>query len=117
MGILYKVFDGNKRELRSLRKIADKVEGYKETMAGLDDASLQGKTDEFKETLAGAEDDKAGEKLLDQILPEASAVVREASKRTLGLEPYPVQIMGGAALHKGDISEMKTGEGKTLTAT
>ncbi|HIW12656.1 MAG TPA: preprotein translocase subunit SecA [Candidatus Salinicoccus stercoripullorum] len=117
MGILDKVFDGNKRELRSLRKIAEKVEGYKETMAGLDDAALQGKTDEFKETLAGAEDDKAEEKLLDQILPEAFAVVREASKRTLGLEPYPVQIMGGAALHKGDISEMKTGEGKTLTAT
>jgi len=117
MGILDKVFDGNKRELRSLRKIAEKVEGYKETMAGLDDAALQAKTDEFKETLAGAEDDKAEEKLLDQILPEAFAVVREASKRTLGLEPYPVQIMGGAALHKGDISEMKTGEGKTLTAT
>ncbi|AKG73213.1 preprotein translocase subunit SecA [Salinicoccus halodurans] len=117
MGILDKVFDGNKRELRSLRKIAEKVEDYKETMAGLDDASLQGKTDEFKEMLAGAEDDKAEEKMLDQILPEAFAVVREASKRTLGLEPYPVQIMGGAALHKGDISEMKTGEGKTLTAT
>ena len=117
MGILDKVFDGNKRELRSLRKIAEKVEGYKETMAGLDDAALQAKTDEFKETLAGAEDDKEEEKLLDQILPEAFAVVREASKRTLGLEPYPVQIMGGAALHKGDISEMKTGEGKTLTAT
>ncbi|KKK34480.1 preprotein translocase subunit SecA [Salinicoccus sediminis] len=117
MGILDKVFDGNKRELRSLRKIAEKVEGYKETMAGLDDAALQAKTDGFKETLAGAEDDKEEEKLLDQILPEAFAVVREASKRTLGLEPYPVQIMGGAALHKGDISEMKTGEGKTLTAT
>ncbi|WP_017547879.1 preprotein translocase subunit SecA [Salinicoccus carnicancri] len=117
MGILDKVFDGNKRELRSLRKIAEKVEGYKETMAGLDDAALQAKTDGFKEKLAGAEDDKAEEKLLDQILPEAFAVVREASKRTLGLEPYPVQIMGGAALHKGDISEMKTGEGKTLTAT
>jgi len=116
MGILDKVFDGNKRELRSLRKIAEKVEGYKETMAGLDDAALQAKTDGFKETLAGAEDDKAEAKLLDQILPEAFAVVREASKRTLGLEPYPVQIMGGAALHKGDISEMKTGEGKTLTA-
>ncbi len=117
MGILDKVFDGNKRELRSLRKIADKVEGYKETMAGLDDAALQGKTDEFKQKLAEAEDEKAEGKILEQILPEAFAVVREASKRTLGLEPYPVQIMGGAALHKGDISEMKTGEGKTLTAT
>lgn len=117
MGILDKVFDGNKRELRSLRKIAEKVEGYKETMAGLDDTALQAKTDEFKSKLAEAEDDKSEEKILDQILPEAFAVVREASKRTLGLEPYPVQIMGGAALHKGDISEMKTGEGKTLTAT
>ncbi|WP_411843503.1 preprotein translocase subunit SecA [Salinicoccus sp. HZC-1] len=117
MGILDKVFDGNKRELRSLRKIADKVEGYRETMAGLDDAALQNKTDEFKEKLADVEDAGQQEKILDQILPEAFAVVREASKRTLGLEPYPVQIMGGASLHKGDISEMKTGEGKTLTAT
>lgn len=117
MGILDKVFDGNKRELRSLRKIAEKVEGYKETMASLDDEALQGKTDEFRNKLAEAEDDKAEEKIVEQILPEAFAVVREASKRTLGLEPYPVQIMGGVTLHKGDISEMKTGEGKTLTAT
>lgn len=116
MGILDKVFDGNKRELRSLQKIAEKVEAYKEEFARLSDSQLQAKTDEFKARLAEVEDDKE-DKMLDEILPEAFATVREASKRTLGLEPYPVQIMGGVTLHKGDIAEMKTGEGKTLTAT
>ncbi len=116
MGILDKVFDGNKRELRSLQKIAEKVEAYKEEFARLSDSQLQAKTDEFKARLSEVEDDKE-DKMLDEILPEAFATVREASKRTLGLEPYPVQIMGGVTLHKGDIAEMKTGEGKTLTAT
>ncbi|GAB3065817.1 preprotein translocase subunit SecA [Salinicoccus sesuvii] len=117
MGILDKVYDGNKRELRSLRKIADKVESYKEEFAKLSDAQLQAKTDEFKRRLSEAKDDKQQDKLLDEILPEAFATVREAAKRTLGMEPYPVQVMGGVTLHKGDIAEMKTGEGKTLTAT
>ncbi|WP_271401638.1 preprotein translocase subunit SecA [Salinicoccus roseus] len=117
MGILDKIYDGNKRELKSLRKVADKVEEYKEDFAELSDEQLRAKTDEFKEKLGGAKDEKQQEKMLDDILPEAFATVREASKRTLGLEPYPVQIMGGVTLHKGDIAEMKTGEGKTLTAT
>ncbi|MCG1010174.1 preprotein translocase subunit SecA [Salinicoccus sp. ID82-1] len=117
MGILDKVYDGNKRELRSLRKTADKVESYKEEFAGLSDEQLQAKTDEFKSRISEAKDEKQQDKLLDEILPEAFATVREAAKRTLGLEPYPVQIMGGVTLHKGDIAEMKTGEGKTLTAT
>ncbi|GAA3733894.1 preprotein translocase subunit SecA [Salinicoccus jeotgali] len=116
MSILDKVFDGNKRELRSLQKIADKVEAYKEEFTKMSDSQLQAKTDEFKAKLSEVEDDKE-DKMLDEILPEAFATVREASKRTLGLEPYPVQIMGGMTLHKGDIAEMKTGEGKTLTAT
>lgn len=117
MGILDKIYDGNKRELKSLRKVADKVEEYKEDFAKLSDEQLRAKTDEFKEKLGEAKDEKQQEKMLDDILPEAFATVREASKRTLGLEPYPVQIMGGVTLHKGDIAEMKTGEGKTLTAT
>ncbi|CAM2865738.1 preprotein translocase subunit SecA [Salinicoccus roseus] len=117
MGILDKIYDGNKRELKSLRKVADKVEEYKEDFAKLSDEQLRVKTDEFKEKLGEAKDEKQQEKMLDDILPEAFATVREASKRTLGLEPYPVQIMGGVTLHKGDIAEMKTGEGKTLTAT
>src|SRR5690625_5108305 len=85
-------------------------------MMKLNDAELQATTDEFKERLQGVEDDKKEAKILDEMLPEAFAVAREASRRTLGLEPYLVQIMGGISLHKGDISEMKTGEGKTLTA-
>lgn len=109
MGILDKIYDGNKRELKSLRKVANKVEEYKEDFAKLSDEQLRAKTDEFKEKLGGAKDEKQEEKMLDDILPEAFATVREASKRTLGLEPYPVQIMGGVTLHKGDIAEMKTG--------
>lgn len=116
MGVLNKLFDGNRFEVKSLRKQAEKVDGYRSDMMKLSDAELQAKTDEFKERLKGVEDDKKEEKLLDEMLPEAFAVAREASRRTLGLEPYMVQIMGGISLHKGDISEMKTGEGKTLTA-
>ncbi|MET3111810.1 preprotein translocase subunit SecA [Salinicoccus halitifaciens] len=118
MGVLNKLFDGNRFEVRSLRKQAEKVDAYRSAMMELGDAELQAKTDEFKDRLKDVEDDvKQEEKLLDDILPEAFAVVREASRRTLGLEPFLVQIMGGIALHKGDIAEMKTGEGKTLTAT
>ena len=117
MGVLNKLFDGNRMEVKSLRKQAEKVDSYRSEMMELNDAELQAKTDEFKERLKDVEDDDKKEaKLLDEILPEAFAVAREASRRTLGLEPYLVQIMGGISLHKGDISEMKTGEGKTLTA-
>ncbi|WP_052255686.1 preprotein translocase subunit SecA [Salinicoccus sp. YB14-2] len=117
MGVLNKLFDGNRFEVKSLRKQAEKVDSYRSEMMKLNDTELQAKTDEFKERLKDVEDDdKKEEKLLDEMLPEAFAVAREASRRTLGLEPYLVQIMGGISLHKGDISEMKTGEGKTLTA-
>lgn len=117
MGVLNKLFDGNRFEVKSLRKQAEKVDSYRSDMMKLNDIELQAKTDEFKERLKDVEDDnKKEEKLLDEMLPEAFAVAREASRRTLGLEPFLVQIMGGISLHKGDISEMKTGEGKTLTA-
>ena len=118
MGVLDKMFDGNKRELKALRKQAQKVLELAPEIEKLSDDELKNKTAEFQEKLKTAEGDrKKEEKMLDELLTEAFAVVREASKRTLGMEPFEVQVMGGIALHKGDIAEMKTGEGKTLTAT
>lgn len=118
MSILRKIFDGNKRELKSLEKEMEKVTALEDVYRAYSDAELQRETERFKAQLAEHSDDiKKQEEILNKILPEAFAVVREASTRTLGLKPYPVQIMGGIALHKGDIAEMKTGEGKTLTAT
>lgn len=118
MGVLDKMFDGNKRELKALRKQAQKVLGLAAETEKLSDDEIKNKTAEFQEKLSAvSEDRKQEEKMLDEMLPEAFAVVREASKRTLGMEPFEVQVMGGIALHKGDIAEMKTGEGKTLTAT
>nr|WP_282917290.1 preprotein translocase subunit SecA [Streptococcus canis] len=108
--ILRKVIENDKGELRKLEKIAKKVESYADHMASLSDRELQAKTLEFKERYQKGE-------TLEQLLPEAFAVVREASKRVLGLYPYRVQIMGGIVLHNGDVPEMRTGEGKTLTAT
>ncbi|HHS3499610.1 TPA: preprotein translocase subunit SecA [Streptococcus pyogenes] len=108
--ILRKVIENDKGELRKLEKIAKKVESYADQMASLSDRDLQGKTLEFKERYQKGE-------TLEQLLPEAFAVVREAAKRVLGLFPYRVQIMGGIVLHNGDVPEMRTGEGKTLTAT
>ncbi|HER9585034.1 translocase [Streptococcus pyogenes] len=108
--ILRKVIENDKGELRKLEKIAKKVESYADQMASLSDRDLQGKTLEFKERYQKCE-------TLEQLLPEAFAVVREAAKRVLGLFPYRVQIMGGIVLHNGDVPEMRTGEGKTLTAT
>ncbi|HHJ7718640.1 TPA: preprotein translocase subunit SecA [Streptococcus pyogenes] len=108
--ILRKVIENDKGELRKLEKIAKKVESYADKMASLSDRDLQGKTLEFKERYQKGE-------TLEQLLPEAFAVVREAAKRVLGLFPYRVQIMGGIVLHNGDVPEMRTGEGKTLTAT
>ncbi|SFL66441.1 preprotein translocase subunit SecA [Geodermatophilus ruber] len=99
---------GEGKLLRRLNKIADAVESLADDVAELTDAELRAKTDEFKERLADGE-------TLDQLLPEAFAVVREAATRTLGQRHFRVQIMGGAALHLGNIAEMKTGEGKTLT--
>ncbi|HEP1294519.1 preprotein translocase subunit SecA [Streptococcus pyogenes] len=108
--ILRKVIENDKGELRKLEKIAKKVESYADQMASLSDRDLQGRTLEFKERYQKGE-------TLEQLLPEAFAVVREAAKRVLGLFPYRVQIMGGIVLHNGDVPEMRTGEGKTLTAT
>ncbi|MEG0372415.1 MAG: preprotein translocase subunit SecA, partial [Enterococcus sp.] len=107
---LRKMIENDKKELKRLSSIADKVEAYADDMEKLSDEQLRGKTDEFKGRY------KAGE-TLDELLPEAFAVVREAAKRVLGLYPYHVQLMGGIVLHDGNIPEMKTGEGKTLTAT
>ena len=108
--ILRTVIENDKGELKKLDKIAKKVDSYADHMATLSDEALQAKTPEFKERYQNGE-------TLDQLLPEAFAVVREASKRVLGLYPYHVKIMGGIVLHHGDIPEMRTGEGKTLTAT
>ncbi|WAA12010.1 preprotein translocase subunit SecA [Fervidibacillus halotolerans] len=108
--ILNKIFDFNKRELKRLEKIADKIEALAPDMKKLSDEALRRKTDEFKERLEKGE-------TLDDLLVEAFAVVREASRRVLGLYPFRVQLMGGVVLHDGNIAEMKTGEGKTLTST
>ena len=102
---------GEGKTLRKLEKMATVVNALEEDFIDLTDAELRAKTDEFKERL------ESGEDTLDTLLPEAFAAVREASKRTLGQRHYDVQIMGGAALHLGNIAEMKTGEGKTLVAT
>ncbi len=101
---------GEGKILRDLAKIVDKVNSFEATTTPLSDDALRAKTSEFKERLANGE-------TLDDILPEAFAVVREAAKRILGQRHYDVQIMGGAALHLGNIAEMRTGEGKTLVAT
>jgi preprotein translocase subunit SecA len=109
--ILKKVFGtANDRELKRIQVQVDQINGFEEGIARLTDAELRAKTDEFKKLL------EAGETLED-ILPEAFAVVREASKRTLGLRHFDVQLIGGIVLHSGRIAEMKTGEGKTLVAT
>ena len=111
MGLLDKVLRaGEGRALKELEKIANQVNKFENEIVALDDLSLRNITDKFKERLANGES-------LDSILPEAFAVVREAAKRTLGQRHYDVQLMGGAALHKGNIAEMRTGEGKTLVST
>ena len=110
VGLLSRVFDPNKRELKRLSKMADAIDALSGEMEALTDAELRQKTDIFKERLRNGE-------TLDDLLIEAFAVVREAARRTIGLYPFKVQLMGGIALHEGNIAEMKTGEGKTLTAT
>ncbi|TDM12606.1 preprotein translocase subunit SecA [Macrococcus lamae] len=117
MGFIKKMFDGSKRDVKSLSKTADQVESYKEQMAAMSDEELRSMTVKYQNDLKGITDYKEQEKYLDQILPEAFALVREAALRVLSLFPHPVQIMGGTVIHRGDIAEMKTGEGKTLTAT
>ena len=104
------LFDSNEREVRKIRKIVTKINSYEPGLEKLSDDELRAKTDEFRGRL------KKGE-TLDQILPEAFAVVRETSKRTMQMRHYDVQMIGGVVLHQGRIAEMKTGEGKTLVAT
>ena len=101
---------GEGKILRELSKVVDQVNAFEPAISSLSDEALRAKTNEFKSQLAAGS-------TLDDLLPEAFAVVREAAKRTLGQRHYDVQIMGGAALHRGNIAEMRTGEGKTLVAT
>ena len=108
--LLKTIIENDKGELRRLEKMADKVLKYEDEMAALTDEQLKAKTEEFKQRYQNGE-------TLDQLLYEAFAVVREGAKRVLGLFPYKVQVMGGIVLHHGDVPEMRTGEGKTLTAT
>lgn len=98
------------KEIKRIIPVVDKIEALEEKMKGLSDDELRGKTQEFKDRLAKGE-------TLDDILPEAFAVVREASDRAVGMRPFRVQLIGGIVLHQGRIAEMKTGEGKTLVAT
>jgi len=111
VGLLDKILRaGEGRAVKELAKISLQVNKFEPEVSSLDDQSLRAKTDSFKERINKGE-------TLDSILPEAFAVVREAARRTLGQRHYDVQLMGGAALHKGNIAEMKTGEGKTLVST
>ena len=110
MGFLKNLFDHDYKELKRFSVLADKVDALDEEYQKLSDYELQAKTDEFKNRLKNGE-------TLDDILPEAFATVREAASRVVGLKPFYVQILGGIALHYGNIAEMKTGEGKTLVAT
>ena len=110
-----KIFDrimraGEGKILRDLSKVVDQVNSFETAISPLSDAELREKTNEFKSRFQSGES-------LDDLLPEAFAVVREAAKRTLGQRHYDVQIMGGAAMHRGNIAEMRTGEGKTQVAT
>ncbi|MBI5971811.1 preprotein translocase subunit SecA [Staphylococcus caledonicus] len=117
MGFLSKIVDGNKKETKRLGKIADEVLALEEDMAILTDEEIKNKTKQFQQEVQEIEDVKKQNDYLDKILPQAYALVREGSKRVFNMTPYRVQVMGGIAIHKGDIAEMRTGEGKTLTAT
>lgn len=108
--VLKKWVESDKRELRRISKWADQVNDHAEEYAALSDEDLQAKTPEFQQRYQDGE-------TLDDLLPEAFAVAREGAKRVLGMYPFHVQVMGGIVLHEGNIAEMKTGEGKTLTAT
>ncbi len=110
MGFLNLLFSGNEREIAKMRKTVDKINSYEHELQKLTDEQLKAKTTEFRQRLADGE-------TLDDLLPEAFAVVREAGVRTLGMRHFDVQMIGGIVLHQGRIAEMKTGEGKTLVAT
>lgn len=110
-GLLTKIFgDGNQKQVKKIRKTVDEIEALEPEIEKLSDNELKGKTEEFKERVANGE-------TLDDLLVEAYAVVREASRRVLNMRPFPSQLMGAVALHGGNIAEMKTGEGKTLAST
>ena len=100
----------NNRQIKSVKPIIDKINSLEDSLKTLSDDKLKEKTSEFRNRVSNGES-------LEVLLPEAFAVVREASIRTIGLRPFDVQLMGGIFLHRGYIAEMKTGEGKTLTAT
>jgi preprotein translocase subunit SecA len=126
MALLERVLGGspNDRKIKALEPLVEEINAWEPAMAALSDTELQAKTGEFQQRLAGRATDpnpKVDHKLLqaslDDLLPEAFAVCREASKRVLGMRHYDVQLMGGAILHQGGIAEMRTGEGKTLVAT
>jgi len=114
LGFLGKLFDSNEKAVNNLKPIVDKINGLEEEYQKLTDAQLKDKTAEFKERLNPP---AGGGETLDDILPEAFALVREAAKRTIGQRHFDVQLVGGIVLHQGKIAEMKTGEGKTLVAT
>ena len=109
MNFIEKLLSGDKARLEKIRKQALEVESYEQKIAALSDEELKEKTNEFRSRLDKGES-------LDDILAEAFAVAREAAFRVIGEKAYEVQIMGGIVLHQGDIAEMKTGEGKTLTS-
>src|SRR5665647_3174432 len=111
MGFLEKVFgDWNAKDIKRIEKTVEQIEALDNDMQLLSDEELRGKTDEFKQRLASGES-------LNDLLPEAFAVCREAAMRSLGMKHFHVQLIGGIVLHEGNIAEMKTGEGKTLVAT
>ena len=111
MGLMQKFFGTHsEREIKLIKPVMEKIVAMRPDMMKLSDGELRAKTREFKDRVAGGES-------LDSIMPEAYAVVREAARRVLNMEHYPVQILGGIILHQGRIAEMKTGEGKTLVAT
>ena len=110
-GIAKAIFgSSNDRYVKSLQKTVDRINGFEPTISALTDAELANQTVVFRERLASGTE-------LDDLLPEAFATVREAAKRTLGQRHYDVQMVGGIVLHRGEIAEMRTGEGKTLVAT
>ena len=109
--LIKKIFgDPNAKELKNIQPLVEKINALEPEMEKLSSANLQAKTQEFKLRLQRGE-------TLDQLLPEAFAVVREAAKRVTGMRHYDVQMIGGVVLHRGKIAEMRTGEGKTLVAT
>ena len=115
--LLKKMFNPNKKRIKKLRERALEIDSLKDQIAALSDDELRAKTKEFQAKIQAEPDRIKQDEIIDSILNEAFAVCREAAKRVLNQFPYIVQIMGALALQDGDIAEMKTGEGKTLTAT